>query len=114
MHQRMAKIGTGMPGTPGQLDKTVAGDIKPLNSGRVWLGLGPRRRHRQPPTLALQGTQALGAALVPGNPIKMSGSRGSISRPAPLLGEHTDAVLGRLLKLTPETIMGLRKSKAIG
>lgn len=56
----------------------------------------------------------VGRVRVPGNPIKMSEAPGSISRPAPRLGEHTDEVLTRLLALTPERIARLREDKAIG
>ena len=50
----------------------------------------------------------VGKVRLPGNPIKLSDMEGTISRPAPLLGEHTDAVLGQLLKLSPDRIAGLR------
>ena len=40
----------------------------------------------------------VGKVRLPGNPIKMSGVTETISKPAPRLGEHTDAVLSRLLK----------------
>ena len=55
----------------------------------------------------------VGKVRLPGNPIKMSGVSGTISRPAPRLGEHTDAVLSRLLRLTPEQIASLRQQGAI-
>jgi crotonobetainyl-CoA:carnitine CoA-transferase CaiB-like acyl-CoA transferase len=54
-----------------------------------------------------------GTVRLPGNPIKMSGMEGTISRPAPRLGEHTDTVLGELLGLPPERIADLRKGGAI-
>jgi len=54
-----------------------------------------------------------GHVRLPGNPIKMSGMDGTISKPAPLLGEHTDSVLDRLLHLSPEEIAALRQSGAV-
>jgi CoA:oxalate CoA-transferase len=55
----------------------------------------------------------VGKVRLPGNPIKMSGVTGTISRPAPRLGEHTDAVLSRLLSLTANQITSLRQQGAI-
>ena len=55
----------------------------------------------------------VGRVKLPGNPIKISGMAGTPSRPAPRLGEHTDAVLTELLKLPPERIAALRKAGAI-
>jgi CoA:oxalate CoA-transferase len=55
----------------------------------------------------------VGKVRLPGNPIKMSGVSGTISKPAPRLGEHTDAVLSRLLSLTPDQIASLRQQGAI-
>jgi len=56
----------------------------------------------------------VGNVRLPGNPIKMAGVDGIRSRPAPLLGEHTDAVLKDLLGLQPERIESLRRVGAIG
>jgi crotonobetainyl-CoA:carnitine CoA-transferase CaiB-like acyl-CoA transferase len=44
----------------------------------------------------------------------MSGMGKTISKPAPRLGEHTDALLGGLLKLSADEIAKLRKSGAVG
>ena len=55
----------------------------------------------------------VGKVRLPGNPIKMSGMSGTISKPAPRLGEHTDAVLSRLLSLTADQIASLRRQGAI-
>ena len=55
----------------------------------------------------------VGKVRLPGNPIKMSGVSETISNPAPRLGEHTDAVLGGLLSLSPDQIAGLRQQGAI-
>lgn len=56
----------------------------------------------------------VGKVRLPGNPIKMSGMPGTISTPAPRLGEHTDEVLDKLLSLPAETIASLRQQGAIG
>jgi crotonobetainyl-CoA:carnitine CoA-transferase CaiB-like acyl-CoA transferase len=55
----------------------------------------------------------VGRVRLPGNPIRMSGMAGTPSRPAPRLGEHTDAVLAELLELPPERIAALRREGAI-
>ncbi len=55
----------------------------------------------------------VGKVRLPGNPIKMSGMPGTISTPAPQLGQHTDAVLARLLGFSPERITSLRQTGAI-
>ena len=44
-----------------------------------------------------------------GSPIKMSATPPSYDRPPPLLGEHTDAVLGELLGMDREAVAGLRE-----
>jgi crotonobetainyl-CoA:carnitine CoA-transferase CaiB-like acyl-CoA transferase len=54
-----------------------------------------------------------GTVRLPGNPIKMSGMEGTISKPAPRLGEHTDVVLGEVLGLAESQIVALRKGGAI-
>ncbi len=56
----------------------------------------------------------VGKVRVPGNPIKMSGMGETISRPAPMLDEHTDTILQTLLKLSADEIAALRKDGAIG
>jgi crotonobetainyl-CoA:carnitine CoA-transferase CaiB-like acyl-CoA transferase len=43
----------------------------------------------------------------------MSGVTGTISKPAPRLGEHTDAVRGELLALGSEEIAALRTQGAV-
>ena len=54
-----------------------------------------------------------GRVRLPGNPIKMSGMDGTISRPAPQLGEHTATVLGDLLGLDAGEIGKLRDAGVI-
>ena len=56
----------------------------------------------------------VGKVRLPGNPIKMSGVSGTISNPAPRLGEHTDAILNQILALSDEQITSLRRQGAIG
>ncbi len=55
------------------------------------------------------------AGMVPGvaNPIKFSGADLNYRHAAPLLGQHTDEVLGRLLGKSEEEIAALRASGAI-
>lgn len=55
----------------------------------------------------------VGKVRLPGNPIKMSEVSGTISKPAPMLGEHTDTVLKTLLRLSEKEIAGLRENGAI-
>ena len=55
----------------------------------------------------------VGRVRLPGNPIKMSGVSGTISKPAPRLGEHTDAVLSELLGLSRDEIARLRAQGAV-
>ena len=50
----------------------------------------------------------------PGNPIKLSRTGAESFTPAPLLGEHTDAVFGELLGYSQETIVDLRERGVIG
>ena len=54
-----------------------------------------------------------GKVRLPGNPIKMSGMEGTISEPAPMLGEHTDDILANLLGLDAEKIAALRARGAV-
>lgn len=49
----------------------------------------------------------VGKVRLPGNPIKMTGLSEVISKPAPMLGEHTDEVLGGLLNLSAEQLADL-------
>jgi crotonobetainyl-CoA:carnitine CoA-transferase CaiB-like acyl-CoA transferase len=56
----------------------------------------------------------VGKVRLPGNPIKMADMGKTISKPAPMLDEHTDAVLQTLLQLSADEIVALRKSGAVG
>lgn len=49
-----------------------------------------------------------------GVPVKLSETPGSIRAPAPLLGQHTGAVLGEYLNLSEAEIAALRQAGAIG
>jgi len=53
-----------------------------------------------------------GKYLTVGNPIKMSDSPAEVAR-SPLLGEHTDEILGGLLGLTPREIAAAREEGAV-
>jgi CoA:oxalate CoA-transferase len=55
----------------------------------------------------------VGHVRMPGNPIKFEGAGKTISKPAPLLGEHTDTVLGELLQLPAARIVELRQKGVI-
>ncbi|MBI4195965.1 MAG: CoA transferase [Betaproteobacteria bacterium] len=55
----------------------------------------------------------VGKVRLPGNPIKISGMSGTLSKPAPRLGEHTDAILRELLALPADEIARLRRQGAI-
>lgn len=48
-----------------------------------------------------------------GVPFKMSATPGHIDAAGPLLGEHTDAVLQRVLNLSPEAIAALRSDRIV-
>jgi CoA:oxalate CoA-transferase len=49
-----------------------------------------------------------------GAPVRLSETPGSVRTPAPMLGEHTDAVLRDRLELDAEQIDTLRAGGAIG
>ncbi len=55
----------------------------------------------------------VGRVRLPGNPIKFDGAGKTISQPAPLLGEHTDAVLRDLLLLPAARIAQLRAAGVV-
>jgi formyl-CoA transferase len=54
-----------------------------------------------------------GKYLTVGNPIKLSDSISEVKR-SPLLGEHTDEILGKVLKFTPREIADIKASGATG
>jgi crotonobetainyl-CoA:carnitine CoA-transferase CaiB-like acyl-CoA transferase len=55
----------------------------------------------------------VGRVRLPGNPIKMSGMDSTPSSAAPQLGQHTDAVLDRLLGISGARLARLRKAGAV-
>jgi crotonobetainyl-CoA:carnitine CoA-transferase CaiB-like acyl-CoA transferase len=48
-----------------------------------------------------------------GVPIRLSATPGAVRAPGPLLGEHTDAVLQRVLGMSPAAVAELRAAKVI-
>jgi crotonobetainyl-CoA:carnitine CoA-transferase CaiB-like acyl-CoA transferase len=55
----------------------------------------------------------LGVITEPGFPIKFSETRGDLTAPAPLLGEHTAEVLGGVLGMTAEEVEALRREGVV-
>lgn len=54
-----------------------------------------------------------GRFAIPGFPVKLSATPGSVRTPAPLLGQHTDEVLRTIVGLSEEKIQGLKAAKAV-
>ena len=54
-----------------------------------------------------------GRAVLDGTPIKLSAAPGGVRAPGPLLGEHTDAVLGRILGYSAERITQLKAARVV-
>ena len=57
--------------------------------------------------------QLTGIVEIPGIPIKLSDTPGSVDKPAPSLGEHTDGILNQFLDLKKEDIEILRRDHVI-
>jgi len=55
----------------------------------------------------------LGETIEPGFPIKFSETKGDVSVPAPLLGQHNEEVYGELLGLSSEELEALRKEGVV-
>jgi CoA:oxalate CoA-transferase len=55
-----------------------------------------------------------GTVRMVGAPVRLSETPGSVRSPAPMLGEHTEAVLREMLGLDTETIAGLRAAGVVG
>jgi crotonobetainyl-CoA:carnitine CoA-transferase CaiB-like acyl-CoA transferase len=71
----------------------------------------PQLRHRR--QIETVQHPAAGAFPSQGVTVQMSDAPGSVRRPAPLLGEHTDEVLRQWLDYTPERIAALRAEGTI-
>ncbi|MFZ5967563.1 MAG: CaiB/BaiF CoA transferase family protein [Bacillota bacterium] len=54
-----------------------------------------------------------GKLKMPGVPIKMSETQGSVRRPAPLLGQHTEEILQQMLGMSSEEIETLKKENVL-
>ena len=71
------------------------------------------------PSLRKSGTvvevdhPARGKYLSVGNPIKLSDSISEVKR-APLLGEHTDEILGKMLGFSDKEVVEIKSSGATG
>ncbi len=74
----------------------------------------PQARHRGMAVTMAHPLGAAGAVTVIGNPIKLSDTPVSYRQAPPLLGEHTDEVLGRLAGLDPAALAQLRARGVIG
>lgn len=107
------------------------GEIFATNSSGHWLELLEARRIPCAPVNTF--SQALGDSQVqhrnmvvdlphpngqktrgPGNPVKLSRTNEENFEAAPLIGQHTDDVLGNLLGYDTETLTALREQKIIG
>jgi len=72
----------------------------------------PQVRHRK---MVVQIPHPQGGTVeVPGNPIKLSADDEDSYSAPPLLGEHTDAVLARVLGYAPERITELKHQRIVG
>jgi crotonobetainyl-CoA:carnitine CoA-transferase CaiB-like acyl-CoA transferase len=72
----------------------------------------PQVRHREM-AVAVDHPTA-GRVRLPGIPVKFAGTPGRIQGPPPLLGEHTDEVLQRVLGLSPHEVAELRAEGVVG
>lgn len=54
-----------------------------------------------------------GPVKIAGNPVKMTGTPAERFRPAPLLGQHTEEVLGEMLGLTKDEVEALRSDGVV-
>jgi crotonobetainyl-CoA:carnitine CoA-transferase CaiB-like acyl-CoA transferase len=54
-----------------------------------------------------------GPVKVIGSPVNMSATPAEVESPAPLLGQHSEAILKDVLELTPEEVLSLKQDKAI-
>jgi CoA:oxalate CoA-transferase len=54
-----------------------------------------------------------GRFAIPGFPIKLSATPGTVRTPAPLLGQHTDEVLSTIVGLSEQKIQELKAAKVV-
>lgn len=94
------------------MDLLVGGAIPcgPVNDMQH-LFADPQVRHRG--MIAEVPHPTIGTLRMTGIPIKYSETPGTVRRHPPLLGEHTDEVLGEALGYTPERIKALKGAKII-
>ena len=71
----------------------------------------PQLRHRN--MLIELDHPAVGKTLYPGNPLKLSLTPADTSKRAPLLGEHSEQILGELLGYSEADIAALRQERVI-
>ena len=72
----------------------------------------PQVRHRQ---MVVEISHPEGGTVeVPGNPIKLSADSDETYSPPPLLGEHTDAVLKRVLGYDSARVAELKSQRVVG
>jgi formyl-CoA transferase len=117
---RLAKLGTCFELIEGwTLTKSKFEAMEILNAQNVPCGpILSMREIATDPSLRNTGTvvevdhPSRGKYLTVGNPIKMSGSPTEVTR-SPLLGEHTDEILGGLLGLSPDEIAQARVEGAV-
>jgi crotonobetainyl-CoA:carnitine CoA-transferase CaiB-like acyl-CoA transferase len=82
-----------VPCAPVRTTREVVNDPH-LNARGLWVDIEHPRR---------------GKTRVPNSPIRLHGAApGTVARPAPLLGQDTDRVLGELLEMTPDALAALR------
>ena len=51
----------------------------------------------------------IGKAKIPGIPFKLSETPGKVERPSPLIGEHTELILGKYLGISPAEVSQLKE-----
>ena len=55
-----------------------------------------------------------GAVKVIGSPVNMSETPAEVVSPAPVLGQHSEEILSKVLNLTEAEISSLKNEKAVG
>ena len=67
----VAEVGASVPGADMELDEAVARDVKRGDRLEIGMGISARRGDGYEPVFVSEGTQALGAALVAGDGVKL-------------------------------------------